>query len=348
MAFSPLDGYDDFLRELKERVRGAQIKAALSVNRELVLLYWQIGQEILARQQQQGWGTKVIERLAKDLKAAFPDMKGFSRTNLLYMKLFAEAYPDEQIVQQVVGQIPWGHHLRILEAVKHPSARLWYVQKVIENGWSRNILNIQIKNDLYNRQGKAITNFNATLTPPQSDLARETLKDPYIFDFLTLGEEALEREVEKELIKHITKFLLELGVGFAFVGQQYPLKVGEEEFYLDLLFYHTKLHCFVVIELKTGKFKPEYTGKINFYLSAVDDLLKSPQDNPSIGLILCASKDNVIAEYALRDVNKPIGIAEWQAELTKSLPKELQAKLPTIEQLEAELEEVSIETEDEA
>ncbi len=348
MAFSPLDGYDDFLRELKERVRGAQIKAALSVNRELVLLYWQIGQEILARQQQQGWGTKVIERLAKDLKAAFPDMKGFSRTNLLYMKLFAEAYPDEQIVQQVVGQIPWGHHLRILEAVKHPSARLWYVQKVIENGWSRNILNIHIKNDLYNRQGKAITNFNATLTPPQSDLARETLKDPYIFDFLTLGEEALEREVEKELIKHITKFLLELGVGFAFVGQQYPLKVGEEEFYLDLLFYHTKLHCFVVIELKTGKFKPEYTGKINFYLSAVDDLLKSPQDNPSIGLILCASKDNVIAEYALRDVNKPIGIAEWQAELTKSLPKELQAKLPTIEQLEAELEEVSIETEDEA
>lgn len=344
----PLDGYDDFLRNLKERVHSSQIKAALSVNRELILLYWEIGQEILARQQQQGWGTKVIERLAKDLKAAFPDMKGFSRTNLLYMRLFAEAYPNEQIVQQLVGQIPWGHHLRILEAVKDPSARLWYVQKVIENGWSRNILSIQIKNDLYNRQGKAITNFNVTLTPPQSDLARESLKDPYIFDFLTLGSEALEREVEKELIHHITQFLLELGVGFAFVGQQYPLKVGEEEFYLDLLFYHTKLHCFVVIELKTGKFKPEYTGKINFYLSAVDDLLKSGQDNPSIGLILCASKDNVIAEYALRDVNKPIGIAEWQAELTRVLPKELQAKLPTIEQLEAELEEVSIETEDKA
>lgn len=348
MAFSPLDGYDDFLRELKERVRGAQIKAALSVNRELVLLYWHIGREILARQQQQGWGTKVIERLAKDLKAAFPDMKGFSARNLKYMRAFVEAYPDELFVQQAAAQIPWFHNCVILDKIKNNLEREWYIKKAVEYGWSRNILTLQIKSNLYNRQGKAINNFDITLTPPQSDLARETLKDPYIFDFLSLGEEALERELEKELIKHISKFLLELGVGFAFVGQQYPLKVGEEEFYLDLLFYHTKLHCFVVIELKTGKFKPEYTGKINFYLSAVDDLLKSPQDNPSIGLILCASKDNVIAEYALRDVNKPIGIAEWQAELTRVLPKELQAKLPTIEQLEAELEEVSIETEDEA
>jgi predicted nuclease of restriction endonuclease-like (RecB) superfamily len=250
-------------------------------------------------------------------------------------------------VQQVAAQIPWFHNCVILDKIKNNIEREWYIQKVIENGWSRNILNLQIQNDLYNRQGKAINNFEETFTPPQSDLAKETLKDPYIFDFLTLGEEAQEREVETELIKHITKFFLELGVGFAFVGRQYPLKVSEEEFFIDLLFYHIKLHCFVVIELKTGKFKPEYTGKINFYLSAVDDLLKSPQDNPSIGLILCASKDNVIAEYALRDVNKPIGIAEWQAELVKSLPKELQAELPTIEQLEAELEGVSVEIEDE-
>lgn len=342
-----LSGYNDFLRELKERIRSAQVRAALSVNRELVLLYWQIGRDILLRQQQQGWGAKVIDRLATDLRQAFPEMKGFSRTNLLYMRAFAEAYPDEQIVQQLVGQIPWGHNIRILDAVKDARARLWYVQKTIENGWSRNILSLQIQNQLYNRQGKAITNFNATLQSPQSDLARETLKDPYVFDFLTLGESAQERAVEKELIKHITKFLLELGVGFAFVGEQYPLKVGEEDFYIDLLFYHVKLHCFVVIELKTGKFKPEYAGKINFYLSAVDDLLKSDVDNASIGLILCASKDNVIAEYALRDVNKPIGIAEWQTGLTKSLPKELQTELPTIEQLEAELDAVSVEIADE-
>jgi predicted nuclease of restriction endonuclease-like (RecB) superfamily len=342
-----MDGYDDFLRELKERIYSSQITAVLSVNRELVLLYWQIGREILTRQQQQGWGAKVIERLAKDLKAAFPDRSGFSARNLKYMRTFAEAYPNEKFVQLVAAQIPWFHNCIILDKIKNNLEREWYVQKTIENGWSRNILNLQIQSNLYNRQGKAITNFNVTLSSPQSDIARETLKDPYIFDFLTLGEKAIEREVEKEIIKHITKFLLELGVGFAFVGQQYPLKVSEEEFYIDLLFYHIKLHCFVVIELKTGKFKPEYTGKINFYLSAVDDLLKSSLDNPSIGLILCASKDNVIAEYALRDVNKPIGIAEWQAELTKSLPKELQAKLPTIEQLEAELEEVSVEIEDE-
>ncbi|MBD2202919.1 DUF1016 domain-containing protein [Calothrix sp. FACHB-1219] len=338
-----MDDYDNFLRDLKERIQSAQKRAVLSVNQELVLLYWHIGRDILNRQQQQGWGAKVIDRLAVDLRLSFPEMKGFSRTNLLYMRAFAEAYPDEQIVQQLVGQIPWGHNIRILDSVKDASARLWYIQKTIENGWSRNILNLQIQSQLYNRQGKAITNFNATLPSSQSYLARETLKDPYVFDFLSLGEDAQEREVEKELVKHITKFLLELGVGFAFVGEQYPLKIGEEEFYIDLLFYHVKLHCFVVVELKTGKFKPEYTGKINFYLSAVDDLLKSNLDNASIGLILCASKDNVIAEYALRDVNKPIGIAEWQVGLTKSLPKELQTQLPTIEQLEAELDAVSVE-----
>jgi predicted nuclease of restriction endonuclease-like (RecB) superfamily len=341
-----MNDYDDFLKGLKERIGSAQVRAALSINRELVLLYWQIGRDILNRQQQQGWGAKVIDRLAADLRQVFPEMKGFSRTNLLYMRAFAEAYPEEQIIQQLVGQIPWGHNIRILDTVKDPLIRLWYVQKTIENGWSRNVLSLQIQNQLYTRQGKAVTNFNDTLQSPQSDLARESLKDPYIFDFLSLGEAAQEREVERELVRHITQFLLELGVGFAFVGQQFNLKVGDEDFYIDLLFYHLKLHCFVVIELKIGKFKPEYAGKINFYLSAVDDLLKSPQDSPSIGLILCASKDNIIAEYALRDVNKPIGIAEWQTKLTKSLPKELQTELPTIEQLEAELDAVSVELPD--
>jgi len=263
------------------------------------------------------------------------------------MRAFAEAYPDEQIVQQAAALIPWFHNCVILDKVKNNLEREWYIQKTRENGWSRNILTLQINNRLFERQGKAVNNFNVILPSPQSDIALETLKDPYIFDFLSLGEAAQEREVEKELVKHITQFLLELGVGFAFVGQQYNLKVGDDDFYIDLLFYHVKLHCFIVIELKTGKFKPEYAGKINFYLSAVDDLLKSPVDSPSIGLILCASKDNVIAEYALRDVNKPIGIAEWQTKLTKSLPKELQTKLPTIEQLEAELENLSVEVEDE-
>ncbi|RUT05885.1 hypothetical protein DSM106972_030910 [Dulcicalothrix desertica PCC 7102] len=262
------------------------------------------------------------------------------------MRAFAEVYLDEQFVQQAAAQIPWFHNCVILDKVKNNVEREWYIKKTIENGWSRNILTMQIENRLFERQGKAVTNFNTTLPTSQSDLARETLKDPYIFDFLSLGEEVQEREVEKQLVEHITKFLLELGVGFAFVGKQYPLKVGAENFYIDLLFYHVKLHCYVVIELKAGKFQPEYTGKINFYLSAVDDLLKSSVDNPSIGLILCASKDNVIAEYALRDVNKPIGIAEWQTQLTKSLPKELQTNLPTIEQLEAELDSVSIEIED--
>ena len=339
--------YEQALEKIKAQIKFSQIKAAVSVNRELVMLYWNIGREILQRQQNQGWGAKVIQRLSKDLSSDFPDMKGFSARNLKYMRAFADAYPELQIVQQLVAQIPWGHNVRILDAVKDPDERLWYVRQTIENGWSRNVLMIQLKSKLFQRQGKAVTNFEATLPAPQSDLAKQTLKDPYLFDFLSLGKEAQERAVEKELVNHITKFLLELGVGFAFIGQQYTLKVGGEDFYIDLLFYHAKLHCYVVIELKTGNFKPEYAGQINFYLSAVDDLLKSEGDNPSLGIILCASKDNVIAEYALRDISKPIGVAEWQTELTKSLPESFQTELPTIEELEAELESVSVDLEEE-
>ncbi|MDM9379270.1 PDDEXK nuclease domain-containing protein [Chlorogloeopsis sp. ULAP01] len=338
---SDILGYDDFLLELKTRISHAQLRAALAVNKELVLLYWQIGRDILQRQQQQGWGAKVITRLAADLQQAFPEMKGFSRTNLMYMRAFAEAYPDEQFVQQIVGQIPWGHNIRILDAVKDPIERLWYAQQAIQYGWSRNVLVHQIESQLFHRQGKAVTNFDRTLPQPQSELAKQLLKDPYSFDFLNLREEVQERDLEQALIKHIRDFLLELGVGFAFVGSQYHLEVGGEDFYIDLLFYHLRLRCYVVIELKIEEFKPEFSGKMNFYVSAVDDSLRHPEDRPTIGIILCKSKNRVVVEYSLRDMNKPIGVSVYQ--LRNTLPESLQGKLPTIEQLEAELENLEVE-----
>lgn len=337
-------GYDEFLSELKTRIQTAQIRAGLAVNRELVLLYWNIGREILARQAAQGWGAKVIGRLAKDLKSAFPEMKGFSRTNLLYMRLFAETYADEQFVQQAAGQIPWFHNCTLLDKVKDPAAREWYIRQTIENGWSRSILTMQIESDLYNRQGKAVTNFSQTLPAPQSDLARNILKDPYVFDFLTLDAEAHERDLERGLIDNIRKFLLELGVGFSFVGSQYHLEVGGQDFYLDLLFYHLRLRAFVVIDLKMTEFKPEYAGKMNFYLSAIDELLKHETDQPSIGLILCRTPGGIVAEYALRDLNKPIGVSGFQ--LTEALPAELKGNLPTVEELESELGKFDAEIEE--
>ena len=324
--------YAEFLQLLKERVRNAQVKAALSVNRELVLLYWKIGREILERQKTQGWGAKVIERLSKDLRSEFPEMKGFSLRNIKYMRALAESYADEEFVQQVVAQIPWGHNVRILDYLKTSEEREFYVRQTIENGWSRNVLVLQIESKLYERQGKAITNFEMTLTNPQSDLAQSLLKDPYNFDFLMLGTEALERDLENELLLNLRKFLLELGVGFAFVGNQYHLEVGGQDYYIDLLFYHLQLRCFVVIDLKMGEFKPEFAGKMNFYLSAVDDLLRHEQDTPSIGLILCKEKNRFIAEYAIRDMQKPIGVSDFQ--LTNALPANLEGNLPTIEEIE--------------
>ncbi len=336
-------GYDEFLRDLKNRIRNAQVRAALAVNRELVLLYWQIGNEILYRQQQQGWGSKVINRLATDLRKAFPDIKGFSARNLNYMRAFAEAHPDETIVQQVVALIPWGHNVRILDAVKTPEERMWYIQQTIQYGWSRNILIHQMDSHLYRRQGSAITNFSRVLPDPQSELAQQVVKNPYSFDFLSLGKEALERELESALIKHIREFLLELGVGFSFVGSQYPLVVDGKEYRIDLLFYHFRLHCFVVIDLKVVEFEPEFSGKMNFYVSAVDDLLRGSDDNPTIGIILCRTKSKTIAEYALRDVHKPIGISTYH--LGTPLPSQFQSNLPTIEALEEEIEIVAAEVE---
>jgi predicted nuclease of restriction endonuclease-like (RecB) superfamily len=298
------EGYDEFLRNLKQRIRTAQVRAVFAVNRELILLYWQIGRGILERQREAGWGAKVIERLAADLHREFPGMTGFSRTNLLYMRAFAEAWPEEPFVQQVVGQIPWGHNLRLLDLVKTPQERQWYIHRAIEHGWSRNVLVHQIESGLYRRQGKAQTNFQATLPAPQSELAQQALKDPYNFDFLTITEDAREKELESGLLEHLRKFLLELGVGFAFVGSQYPLEIGGEDFKLDLLFYHIRLRCFVVIELKMGPFKPEHAGKMNFYLAAIDDLLRHKNDQPSIGIILRKSKNEIIAEYALREATR--------------------------------------------
>ncbi len=303
----------------------------------MVILYWQIGRDILLKQQQQGWGAKIINKLSKDLRHAFPEMKGFSRTNLHYMRALAEAYPDEQFVQQLVGQIPWGHNVYILDRLKDPIEREWYIRATIENGWSRGILMHQVDSGLYHRQGKAITNFAQTLPPPDSDLAQQLLKDPYNFDFLTLGQAAHERDVSRGLIEHIREFLLELGKGFAFVGSQYHLEVGGQDFYLDLLFYHLHLRRYVVIDLKISEFQPEYAGKMNFYLTAVDESLRHPDDEPSIGIVLCKSKNRLIVEYALRDVAKPIGVSEYFHVLVDSLPDELKGSLPTIEELEAEL-----------
>jgi predicted nuclease of restriction endonuclease-like (RecB) superfamily len=328
-------GYAAWLNSLKNRIRATRQKAALSVNQELTALYWQIGKEILERQARRGWGAKIVERLAKDLGADFPEMKGFSPRNLKYMRAFAEAWPDLAIVQQTVAQLPWGHNLVLLTKLKNKPARLAYAKNAIEHGWSRNVLNIQIELQSVEREGRAITNFEQQLPAPHSDLAREALKDPYKFDFLSLGQEAGERAIENALVQHITRFLVEMGTGFAYVGRQVPLEVGGEDFFIDLLFYHVRLHCYVVIELKAGAFKPEHLGQLNFYLSAIDAQMKQPEDNPSIGILLCKNRNRVVAEYALRDVNKPIGVAEYQ--LVKALPKKLRTALPTIKEIEAEL-----------
>jgi predicted nuclease of restriction endonuclease-like (RecB) superfamily len=329
-------GYSDWLAELKTRIHSAQQRATLAVNRELVLLYWQIGRDILVRQAEQGWGAKVIDRLAHDLRTAFPTMKGFSPRNLKYMRAFAEAWPDAEFVQAELAQLPWYHQLALLDKLRSPETRRWYAAKAIEHNWSRNVLAMQIETRLHERSGMAVTNFEASLPKPQSDLALESIKDPYRFDFLGLTDEAQEREVEHALVKHVTEFLLELGAGFAFVGRQVLLDVGGDEFFIDLLFYHLKLRCYVVIELKAGKFKPEHLGQLGFYLTAIDRQVKSEHDNPTVGLLLCKSKNKVVAEYALGDTTQPMGIAEYK--LLESLPAELQTSLPSIEQIERELQ----------
>ncbi len=361
--------YGNLLSDIKTRIRQAQVKATLSANSEMILMYWDIGRMIQERQDHEGWGTAVIPRLARDIRNELPEEKGFSERNIKRMLRFYREYPNilpimpqavaqlqqaenkdvlkvpqavdqlpvnehSVILQRLVAQIPWGHNILLMERVKDLSSRFWYMEQTIQNGWSRDTLGLMIKSSVHARQGKAVANFNLTLPDPQSDLARQSLKDPYIFDFLTLTEPFNELEMETELIKHVEKFLLEMGSGFSFVGRQYHLTISDKDFYIDLLFYHLKLRCFIVIELKKGDFKPEYAGKMNFYCSAVDDLLKHQTDQPTIGLILCQTKDRILAEYALRDVHKPIGVSEY--ELTRALPENLKSSLPSIEEIEAE------------
>ena len=358
--------YAPLLSEIKARVQAARIKAGLAANRELLKLYWDIGRLILDRQQKEGWGAKVIDRLSADLQNEFPGQQGFSPRNLKYMRTFAEAWPERLIVQPPVAQLPerksepsivqaslarvpesmspivqaplaqlpWYHHLALLDKLDSPTDRLWYAAKAVEHGWSRNVLALQIQAGLHQRQGKAVTNFKKTLPPSQSDLAQGITKDPYLFDFLTLRDDINERAVEEGLVGQVEKFLLELGAGFALVGRQVHLEVGNQDFYLDLLFYHLKLRCFVVIDLKAREFTPEAAGKMNFYLSAVDDRLRREGDQPSIGLILCRDKNRVIADYALRDLSKPIGVSGYVTKLVDSLPKALKGAVPSVAELE--------------
>jgi predicted nuclease of restriction endonuclease-like (RecB) superfamily len=331
------DGYAETLHDLKQRIQQERLRTILAANSAMVLLYWDIGRTILARQDQAGWGARVIDRLAADLSEAFPDMKGLSPRNLKYMRAFAVAWPDRTIVQEALAQITWYHNIALLEKLDNPQTRLWYAQRVRETGWSHNLLVLQIEDRLHERQGKAVTNFPATLPPADSDMAAQAFKDPYLFDFLGTADPRREREVEQALVDHIQRFLLELGAGFAFIGRQMHLEVGSQDFYLDLLFYHVKLRCYVVVELKAAPFDPAFVGQMNLYLSAVDDLLRHSDDKSSIGLLLCKEKDKITVEYALRDLKKPIGVAAWRTRLVESLPKRLQGKLPTIEQIEKEL-----------
>jgi predicted nuclease of restriction endonuclease-like (RecB) superfamily len=325
-------GYPELLSILKGRIERAQVRAAFAVTRELILLYWSIGRDILDRQGSEGWGAKVIDRLAHDLQVEFPGVEGFSLRNLKYMRSLAEAWPDPEIVPQLVALLPWGHLRVLLDQLKDPVLRQWYLQAAVEYGWSRNVLVLQIKSGLHAREGKALTNFQQVLPPPDSDLAEQILKDPYNFDFLTVNAAAKEREIERGLLLHLRDLLLELGRGFAFVGSQVPLPVGDQDFYLDLLFYHVRLHRYFIVELKTGPFKPEYAGKLNFYLSAVDDLLRTERDDPSIGLLLCESHSGPVVEYAFKDIQKPIGVSTYR--VTRELPNAIRKELPTVEDLQ--------------
>ena len=323
--------YLDLVQNVREEIRRAQYKAALSVNKELIMLYYTIGKII---NEYKSWGNKFIENLATDIKMSFPDARGYSVRNLKYMSKFASTYADEEFVQTVSAQIPWSHNIAILDKVKDADVREWYIRKTAENGWSHSVLIHQIESGLYERQVVAdkISNFEHRLAAPQSELATQTMKDPYIFDFIPFKEDMVERDIEQALVKDVTKLLLELGTGFAFVGNQYHLNVGGDDFYIDLLFYNLNLRCYVVIELKTGEFKPDYAGQLNFYLSAVDSILKKETDNPSIGLLLCKSKNNLVAEYTLRDMSKPIGISEYK--VTCNLPEDLSRQLPSIEDIQ--------------
>lgn len=331
------EDYGATLAAIKSRIQQERLRVVLAANAAMVLLYWDIGRMILDRQDRAGWGAKVIDRLAADLGAAFPDMKGFSPRNLKYMRAFAAAWSERSFVQQAAAQIPWFHNCLLLDRISDPATRQWYIEATRREGWSRNILAMQIESRVHKRQGKALTNFKTTLPPGDSDLAQQIFKDPYLFDFLGTADPRREREIEQALIDHIQRFLIELGSGFAFVGRQVPLEVGDQDFVLDLLFYHLKLRCYVIVELKAVPFDPAFVGQLNLYLSAADDLLRHPDDQPTIGLLLCRGKDRIVVEYALRHLNRAVGVAGWETRLVEKLPKALAGSLPAVEEIEAEL-----------
>lgn len=343
------DTYRQILEELKGKIREARLKAVITANAQLLTIYWEIGQSIAEQEKQKGWGAKVVDQLARDLRVEFPDFKGLSARNLRYMRDFALGWPElnilqqaaakmdfSEILQQAAAKLPWFHICTLLDKVKKAEERRFYAVKAMENGWSRNVLVHQIESDLYRRQGTALTNFDKTLPKPQSDLAKESFKNPYLFDFIGMGDEMQERELEKALTSHIKRFMLELGKGFAYVGNQFNLVVEDDDFFLDLLFYNYHLHCFVVFELKVGDFKPEYAGKLNFYINTVNEQIKGKDDKPTIGILLCKTPNETVVKYSLQSVATPIGVAEYQ--FTKALPEELKSELPTIEALEEELE----------
>ncbi len=327
--------YGAWLQDMKTRIARAQVRVALAANQELLAFYWELGQDISTKLQQNAWGTKVIDQLSQDLRDEFPEMSGFSRSNLYYIKKFYEFFSIvPQLEGQLLNRLPWGHIKVILDKVKEPNEALFYVRICLESDWGRDTLALQIKGNLYSRQGSAITNFQKTLPLPQADLAQQTIKDPYTFGFMTLTKPYNERDIENQLVGHITKFLLELGKGFAFIGRQYHLEIAGNDYYLDLLFYHIKLRCYVVVELKNTAFIPEYAGKLNFYLSAVDTLLRNEGDQPTIGLLLCRDKNKIETEFALRGMSQPMGVSEFQ--FTEILPEQLKGSLPTVEEIEAD------------
>jgi predicted nuclease of restriction endonuclease-like (RecB) superfamily len=332
------DSYFEFINDIKESIKQERLKIVITANSSMIMLYWNIGNKILEKQQAEGWGAKVIDRLSKDLKDAFPEMQGFSSRNLKYMRKFAECWSDFRTMQRIVAQIPWRSNIVLLDKLEDMESRLWYAGKLIENGWSKEILDIQISTKLIERQGNAINNFNIVLPPADSDLATHVFKDPYLFDFIGTDELRRESELEEKLTRHIEKFLLELGQGFAFVGRQVHLEVGDQDFYIDLLFYHLKLRCYVVIELKACDFEPGYVSQLTMYQNIVDDIFRHHDDKPTIGLLLVKGKNKVVVEYSIAGYRNPVGVAEWQQQLTRELPKDLKSSLPTVEEIEREME----------
>ena len=338
LIISEIEKYNSFLVDIKTQIKLSQQKAFNAVNQEMISLYFNIGKMIDTWQKELGWGAKVIDKLSLDILNEFPTMSGFSTRNLKLMVQFYKEYSNDEFVQPIVAQIPWTHNIILIQKIKDKNIRFWYMEQTLQNGWSKDILSLMINSEVHNRTGNLVSNFSQILPPLESDLVQQSFKDPYRFDFLTITEPFRERELENNLIKHMEKFLIELGSGFAFVGRQYKLEIGDDEFYIDLLFYHLKLRCFIVVELKKGKFKPEYSGQVNFYCSAIDGILAQKDDKPTIGLILCQEKNEIVAEYSLRNMTQPIGISEYQ--LTEVLPKEFESSLPTIEEIEQELKQI--------